>query len=289
MGKEKKLLKCSCGKLYRVSSSGAGKRIICKSCGSTLQISATNNAKTEIQSVDIGEFENSNRETLGRIVILAGVIMVIAAAITAPLTISRNIKNQNSLEKYSELFTSAQAALQGNKREEAIVSLNQAIALTGTHDKSEAESVLTSLITAKKQEDAKKAATLQEAKRRKEAVKLRAEAEIKAAKSKPPVTENGSYYGEVSETTGRPKTVFVNGYYRKDGTYVRSHYRSPPLGSSGSRAPPTNTPVNDVAENGSYYGEISETTERPKTVHVGGYYRKNGTYVRGHYRSRPRK
>lgn len=41
-------------------------------------------------------------------------------------------------------------------------------------------------------------------------------------------TENGSYYGEISENTGRPKTVYVRGYYRKDGTYVRGHYRSPP-------------------------------------------------------------
>jgi len=45
------------------------------------------------------------------------------------------------------------------------------------------------------------------------------------------VAENSSYYGEISEATGRPKTVYVNGYYRKDGTYVRSHYRSPPRNS----------------------------------------------------------
>lgn len=46
--------------------------------------------------------------------------------------------------------------------------------------------------------------------------------------SKPPIAENDSYYGQISENTGRPKTVHVKGYYRKDGTYVRSHYRSPP-------------------------------------------------------------
>jgi len=40
------------------------------------------------------------------------------------------------------------------------------------------------------------------------------------------VAENGSYYGETSQQTGKPKTVYVNGYYRKDGTYVRGHYRS---------------------------------------------------------------
>jgi hypothetical protein len=38
--------------------------------------------------------------------------------------------------------------------------------------------------------------------------------------------ENGSCYGDISKLTGRPKTVHVRGYYRKDGTYVRSHYRS---------------------------------------------------------------
>ena len=40
------------------------------------------------------------------------------------------------------------------------------------------------------------------------------------------VAENGSYYGQTSTITGKPKTVYVNGYYRRDGTYVRGHYRS---------------------------------------------------------------
>jgi hypothetical protein len=33
-------------------------------------------------------------------------------------------------------------------------------------------------------------------------------------------------YMEVSETTGRLRTNYVSGYYRKDGTYVRGYYRS---------------------------------------------------------------
>ena len=41
------------------------------------------------------------------------------------------------------------------------------------------------------------------------------------------VAENGSYYGQPN-VNGVPKTVAVNGYYRKDGTYVRGYYRSPP-------------------------------------------------------------
>lgn len=35
-------------------------------------------------------------------------------------------------------------------------------------------------------------------------------------------------YGEISKETGRPKTVHVNGYTRKDGTFVKPHYRSAP-------------------------------------------------------------
>ena len=41
-----------------------------------------------------------------------------------------------------------------------------------------------------------------------------------------------------------------------------------------------------VAENGSYYGELNKNGV-PKTVPVRGYYRKDGTYVRGYYRSAP--
>ena len=41
------------------------------------------------------------------------------------------------------------------------------------------------------------------------------------------VAENGSYYGQPN-ANGVPKTVHVNGYYRKDGTHVRGHYRSAP-------------------------------------------------------------
>lgn len=41
-----------------------------------------------------------------------------------------------------------------------------------------------------------------------------------------PCAENGSCYGDISKITGRSKTVAVRGYYRRDGTYVRGHYRS---------------------------------------------------------------
>ena len=38
--------------------------------------------------------------------------------------------------------------------------------------------------------------------------------------------ENGSCYGDTSIINGMPKTTHVNGYFRRDGTYVRGHYRS---------------------------------------------------------------
>lgn len=43
----------------------------------------------------------------------------------------------------------------------------------------------------------------------------------------PYIAENGSYYGEPNKY-GIPKTVPVRSYFRKDGTYVQGHYRSPP-------------------------------------------------------------
>ena len=55
-----------------------------------------------------------------------------------------------------------------------------------------------------------------------------------------------------------------------------------------SRTAPA-TATYGCAENGSCYGDITGATGRPKTVSVGGYYRKDGTYVRGHYRSKPRR
>lgn len=54
--------------------------------------------------------------------------------------------------------------------------------------------------------------------------------------------------------------------------------------SPGVIPPPSYYP--GCAENGSCYGDISTITGLPKTTHVGGYYRRDGTYVRGHYRSR---
>jgi hypothetical protein len=44
-----------------------------------------------------------------------------------------------------------------------------------------------------------------------------------------------------------------------------------------------------VAENGDIRGADNDGDGRAEPVHVRGYYRKDGTYVRGHYRARPRR
>jgi beta-lactamase superfamily II metal-dependent hydrolase len=48
-----------------------------------------------------------------------------------------------------------------------------------------------------------------------------------AASSSGGASGNGSYYGEPNKN-GTPKTVPVKGYMRKDGAYVKPHYRAPP-------------------------------------------------------------
>jgi hypothetical protein len=68
-------------------------------------------------------------------------------------------------------------------------------------------------------------------------------------------------------------------------TIARSVPKSPTVAKPGQST--RGSPL--CAENGSCYGDISSKTGRLKTVYVGGYYRKDGTYVRGHYRSRPRR
>ena len=42
----------------------------------------------------------------------------------------------------------------------------------------------------------------------------------------PACSETGSCYGDISKLTGMPKTTFVHGYFRKNGTYVGSYFRS---------------------------------------------------------------
>jgi hypothetical protein len=58
--------------------------------------------------------------------------------------------------------------------------------------------------------------------------------------------------------------------------------------TASTLAPSPTTPAASplCAENGSCYGDISARTGLPKTVSVRGYYKSDGTYVRGYYRSK---
>lgn len=63
-----------------------------------------------------------------------------------------------------------------------------------------------------------------------------------------------------------------------------------PEQSSGISSPAPAPPLGSgCAENGSCYGDTSNINGMPKTNHVNGYFRSNGTYVRGHYRSSGRR
>jgi hypothetical protein len=76
-------------------------------------------------------------------------------------------------------------------------------------------------------------------------------------------------------------------------TYKRtkspSAYKTPSLPADKAPSRPSRyKPDPYIAENGSYCGEISKRTNRPKNIYVQGYYRKDGKYVRGHYKSKRR-
>lgn len=108
-----------------------------------------------------------------------------------------------------------------------------------------------------------------------------------------PATVPQSEQTKVVTPTDDPSTAIVipaqvSPEYRTPKTsayapYTSTKSSSTEMGTNGPRGPPA---VNGVAENGSYYGETSTTTGKPKTVEVQGYYRKDGTYVRGYYRSK---
>lgn len=59
-----------------------------------------------------------------------------------------------------------------------------------------------------------------------------------------------------------------------------------PSSSTRAFAPIDADQLQRYAENGSYFGQLNQNGV-PKTVEVGGYYRTDGTYVRGHFRSPP--
>lgn len=56
---------------------------------------------------------------------------------------------------------------------------------------------------------------------------LRQELKLRSTTA-PPIAENGDLRGFDNDSDGRAEPVHVRGYFRKDGTYVRGHYRALP-------------------------------------------------------------
>ena len=106
--------------------------------------------------------------------------------------------------------------------------------------------------------------------------------------------------------------VYVRGYYRKDGTYVKPHYRSAPDGNPynnysfpGNYNPNTRriTPGNPQTYLNRYYNrsstssaafdfdkwlkDLEKQTKTGSKVNVRGYFRSDGTYVKPHTRTAP--
>jgi len=95
--------------------------------------------------------------------------------------------------------------------------------------------------------------------------------------------ENGSYSDQFFRRTGYPGTVYIHGYYRRNGTYVRSHYRSNASMMFTSRPPAVST-YGGAKGNLGYYGQTSPTAQRRRALNVRGYYR-TWTLPRWHVRT----
>lgn len=92
------------------------------------------------------------------------------------------------------------------------------------------------------------------------------------------------------------KCTYVSGYTKKDGTRVSGYYRG--CGSSNSTSSSDSFTTTYYSDNNNYYGSsrivnlykgknFVGKTDSDKLVYVKSYYRKDGTFVRPHYRTYP--
>ena len=96
-------------------------------------------------------------------------------------------------------------------------------------------------------------------------------------------TANASHARAESNSTGGKQPAYERPY----SASIKPHAPTTALVSGAAESAPLPAPSGpSCAENGSCYGDISSATMRPKTTHVSGYTRRDGTYVRGHYRSK---
>lgn len=90
----------------------------------------------------------------------------------------------------------------------------------------------------------------------------------------------GTYY-----YTTIVKKPFRKAKYGKSKGYLYNPYFDNPYYTTNSKVPVSNT----LIKNNSTYNYSSKSYNASKTVNVKGYYRKNGTYVKPHTRSAPRR
>ncbi|MEK7950796.1 hypothetical protein [Luteolibacter soli] len=76
--------------------------------------------------------------------------------------------------------------------------------------------------------------------------------------------------------------VWVAGYSRTDGTYVPGHYRTSPNGQLADNRSNEGNRDSKTGES----GKAPSTSSSSDPVYVHGYFRKDGTYVRPHSRSK---
>jgi len=110
------------------------------------------------------------------------------------------------------------------------------------------------------------------------------------------------FFGFIAVGDADAKTVRVEGYYRKDGTYVKPHTRN----YGGSSNSYTTTPSYYIPNNSNqsyptpiystegivnlYKGEkLAGQAYVDELVYVDGYYREDGTYVRPHFKTHANK
>ncbi|RVT77560.1 hypothetical protein EOD40_07085 [Flavobacterium sufflavum] len=95
----------------------------------------------------------------------------------------------------------------------------------------------------------------------------------------------GTYY-----YTTIVKKRFRKAKYGNLNGYIYNPYFDNPYYTPNSKVSVSNSSIkNNSTTNNSTYNYSSTSYDRPKTVNVKGYYRKNGTYVKPHTRSAPRR
>lgn len=92
----------------------------------------------------------------------------------------------------------------------------------------------------------------------------------------------GTYYYSTIKNKRFRKAKFGN----TKGYVYNPYFKNPSYKSNNPISQSSSSTIRNTSQN---YSSSRKSSYRPKTVNVKGYYRKNGTYVKPHTRSAPRK